>query len=311
MELITNPEHIPTFIHVPKNAGTYVLSWFHLFNKIYSLKLQRNQSPDWSDSNIRRHIVELKNNKQLTCCVYVNNLNINVTKIDSNTDSIILEDFVSALQYKDLELFSISINPIGTGMKESFEAVDSICSAVNINPCYFTILREPFSRAKSLFEYLNSENSSHEFTHNLYKLKDFNDYIASYYVEDSFIIRHILSLSNLFSIEPTDVILNENHFLLCSEVLDRIRVFDINEVDRAINEIIGICYGLQQNDVKHHFGLELNSFINFNHTQYKDDYKFSYLNKSQQDSFLSRTYWDRKIYERFVMRDKFPGFYVS
>ena len=311
MELITSPQHVPTFIHIPKNAGTYVLSWFHLFNKLYSIKLQKNQSSDWSDSNIRRHIVELKNNKQLTCCVYVNNYNINATEIDSNTDSIALEDFVSALHNEDLDLFSISINPIGTGMSESFEAVDLICSAINISPCYFTIFREPFSRAKSLFEYLTSPNSSHESTHDLYKLKDFNNYITSYYVEDSFIIRHILSLSNLVSIEPMDVILNENHFLRCSEVLERVRVFDIDNTDSAINEIMGICYGLQQCDIKQHFGSDLNSFINFNHTKYKNDYKFSYLNKSQQNSFLSRTYWDRKIYERFVMRDKFPGFYVS
>jgi len=83
------------------------------------------------------------------------------------------------------------------------------------------------------------------------------------------------------------------------------------DVDQAINEIISVCYGINQNDAKGHFGLHLNSYINYNHTDYDHDYKFTDLNASSQLSFLSRTYWDRKIYEHFVMRNKFPGFSIS
>jgi len=311
MELVSTPKHIPTFIHVPKNAGTYVLSWFHLLHKVYCLRLQKNQEEHWSENNIRRFIVRLSNNKELTCCVYVNNNQIVTTEIDSHTNSIKLVDFLNSLNDKSLEVFSISVNPIGTGMKESFEAVDLICKSIHKDPCYFTILREPFSRAKSLFEYLNKENSKHEPSHNCFKLKNFHDYIASYYVEDSWIIRHILSLSQNSLIEPSDFILNKNHFLRCCEVLDGVRVYDMYDVDQAINEIISVCYGINQNDAKGHFGLHLNSYINFNHTNYDHNYKFTDLNASSQLSFLSRTYWDRKIYEHFVMRNKFPGFLVE
>lgn len=302
MELIIEPKHIPTFIHIPKNAGTYVLSWFQMLNRVFCLKTEKNNIKGWTSERVRRHLVQLPNNKQLTCCIHTpTDIHLNSDAVirdkkDTHCDSVALDDFLNLITSGNIEVFSISADPIGTGMSDNFKAIDSICATSNKSPCYFTILREPLSRAKSMFEYIKSDESSHEPTHKMYGEQNFHQFVCSLNLEDSWLIRHILNLSD-------NELLHESHYRQCCQILDRIKIYDIQQSPKAVDEIMGICYGLQKSDVE-----KRALSIDENKSSYSYNFKFSDLSIKEQETFLTRTYFDRKLYEKYVMREKFPGF---
>ena len=70
MSIIKDPEYLPVFHHIAKNAGTYVLSWAQMLCRRYHILRGDNTQQCWTANRIRRFIVKLKDQKELTIFYY-------------------------------------------------------------------------------------------------------------------------------------------------------------------------------------------------------------------------------------------------
>ena len=66
MSIIKDPEYLPVFHHIAKNAGTYVLSWAQMLCRKYHMMKGDNRSWHWTSAKIRRGLILLKDGHQLT-----------------------------------------------------------------------------------------------------------------------------------------------------------------------------------------------------------------------------------------------------
>ena len=327
MSIIKDPEYLPVFHHIAKNAGTYVLSWAQMLCRRYHLMRGDNLSLHWTSAKIRRALIRLKDGRQLTiiyCTLtdltghpdgifsvypeleqfsrenkrdivlekqmeYINNR----YPIDSDeTTNIIPEDdFLNFIENGDIIPFCVIIDPMDPGWIDARKYIDLIIEkSKRKHALHFTVLRDPYKRAQSLFYYLTSEESVHEPTHDSIKAKNFEDYIQSDEVEDSWFLRSLMDMPDSAIIEPY-------HLTLAHEgYLKHFRISDTSKVDDLINNVFHGAYGILQSDVE---DWVLKNNIHKNSTPNKLKIKFEDLDPSIQQKFLDRTYWDRKLWKRY------------
>lgn len=298
MKVNVNPEYLPVFHHIAKNAGTYTLSWMMMFCRKYNISCGSTKIKGWGAWRIRRALIKLPDGKQLTSCYYTptdinrHNSNFSMHSLqDQSSDDVDLETFIKCIHSQDISPFSISIDPMDPGWKSAREAIEKIRDASNRKYLLqFTVLRDPYKRAQSLFSYLTSESSFHEPTHQCFKSKTFEDYIQSTEVEDSWFLRSLLDMEEKSIIEP-------HHLALAHDVyLKDFRIEDISNVDNLINNVFHGVYGIMQSDVE---SKVVKSNIDKNKTPNKKKVDFKKLPKEVQQIFMDRTYWDRKLWERY------------
>lgn len=321
------PEYLPVFHHIAKIAGTYVLSWAQMLCRRYHIMQGADQQKCWTGNRIRRLLVQLIDGKQLTVIYYTptdltgspNGIlefcdgekpdgsidydiihhakNSHINSIlekggDEYTNIISSEKFIQFCKSKDIIPFCVIIDPMNPPSSlEARKYIDLITESTEIKQAlHFTVLRDPFQHAQSLFSYLNSDDSSHEPTHNSIEAKKLEDYIQSNEVEDSWFLRSLIDI-------PDTVNINEHHFNLAEEkYLKNFLITDISKVDNLINDVFHKSYGISQLDVE---GWILKDNINKNSTSKKIKIKFEDLDPTIQQKFLDRTYWDRKLWERY------------
>ena len=340
MSIIKDPEYLPVFHHIAKNAGTYVLSWAQMLCRRYHLIRGDNLSLHWTSAKIRRALIRLKGGRQLTiiyCTLtdltghphgifsvypeleqfskenkreivlekqmeYINNR----YPIDSDeTTNIIPEDdFLNFIENGDIIPFCVIIDPIFWGGLKSPDNSSSwrdarifidkvLLLSGRKHPFNFTVLRNPYDRALSIFNYIKSDNSSHEPNHDCLVSKSFQEYIESDELEDSWFLRSLLDMPDSAIIEPY-------HLTLAHEAyLKHFRISDTSKVDDLINNVFHGAYGIQQSDVEDHV---IESNLHRNATPNKLKIKFEDLDPTIQQKFLDRTYWDRKLWERYCER---------
>jgi len=333
MSIVHSPTHLPVFHHIAKNAGTYVLSWAQMLCRKYHMMRGDNRSWHWTSAKIRRGLITLIDGRQLTIIYFTPTdltgsnlgifslipgleqeskddkrrlvLNAQLNYInglypsggDEVTNIIPEEDFLNFIKNGDVIPFCVIIDPMDSGWKEARLYIDKILEASKRNSClYFTVLRNPYNRAQSLFHYLKGEESSHEPTHNLIQAKSFQDYIQSDEIEDSWFLRSILDM-------PNDQVIEPYHLTLTDEWLRHFRISDTSKVDDLINNVFHGAYGILQSDVEDHI---VKSNLHRNATPNKLTIKFEDLDPTVQQNFLDRTYWDRKLWERYCKNVDIP-----
>lgn len=327
MSIIKDPEYLPVFHHIAKNAGTYVLSWAQMLCRKYHMMIENNQAQCWTGNRIRRFLVKLEDQKELTVFYYTSTdltgsrngilqfkdcFNSNgeidkvklvnaqnefisskfnqVSELDPFTNIIDENCLLDLIKSGDVEVFSISINPHSPGWNPARVYIQKILDESKIkHALHFTVLRDPYKRAQSLFHYLTGNESAHEPTHGSIKAKNFEDYIQSNEVEDSWFLRSLLDM-------PDDEIIEPYHLTLAHEWLHHFRISDTSKVDDLINHVFHGAYGILQSDVEPDV---VKWHVDKNSTPNKLKIKFEDLDSTIQQKFLDRTYWDRKLWERY------------
>ena len=289
MKFHKNPNLLPVFHHIAKSAGTYVLGWmFFLCRKYYS---SFGCDPDCC----KMISITLPNGKSLSALCHINkNLNdlgdqieiINSGSLKTNS-----EFFLDLLLAKELNLFSVSVDPSSPGWNCAKNYLLEILDILDLDHLLnFMVIRNPYDRAQSLFNYIESDDSSHEPTHQSYASDNFLDFICGHEMEDSWIIRNLIDLDNTEPILP-------DHFTICNDAyLQHFKIKDIAYTDDLINEVFYNVYGINQNHLNRSKVLKN---INKNKSSAIPKIEFNNLPKDIQQKFLDRTYWDRKLWDKY------------
>ena len=290
---------IPVLIHVPKNAGTYVQSVIEqhalrvhdkVDDKVYkyyrkisittptsSLTVQCLFLSDYwvSDKNMKRHPVSVKRN--------VDNPRAGTCSWDT---------FVTYIQNSQLRIISISVEPVHTDNNPFIDLRCGLFQAhelINISknkPDNYIILRDPYDRHQSLYQYINSDDSIHEPTHKSLPSNTFEQYILSDRLEDSWLIRCMMS-------PPQNCPLNMNWVrAMCSFFESyNFNVYDVINVNNMIDNMQIWDGDVPTNDDRDR--------AHANKTQYKQKIPFESLSDNAREKFLSTTMYDRKLWELY------------
>lgn len=285
-------EKLPIFLHIPKNAGNYVLSW--CFNLIRKRWLLKNKNPElgW---NVALRLISVKFNNETIITLTAHDpffAKKEKFKQDPNNpyiSSVELEDLINELENKGIDISSIHIESNGFKFIKT-ELYQNLCKIINRSPIYFCVLRDPFSRALSMFHYLKGDISSHESTHGKIASKSFTDYLKSYELEDSWIIRCITGISD-------NKIIDENDFEKTCEFLNGVRIKDIKNVDQLLNEIFNECYSINLEEIGK---LKNNLQLKNESASSKSNINLTSLDEDTKNIFLNRTMFDYKIYNKYT-----------
>jgi hypothetical protein len=283
---------IPVFLHIPKNAGTYVLGVTMSLFRHYGISKGWRNKPDWN-LNLRRILLQKEGVQIATVFVYdpeearKTNKDFNSHPMDEYCNIVDIEHFKNELEKRKIVLFSMIVESEGVKYMKD-ELYDAICDKCRCSMFYYTILRNPFDRAVSMYHYISGGKSTHEPTHGMIKSDKLETYLKSYQLEDSWLIRRLNDISD-------DQPITENDFNQTCFILNQFKIKDISKTDELINEVFFECYGVDQNIITDRM-----SKINRNITSNKQEITFDALSEDTKPQFLKRTYWDQQIYERYV-----------
>lgn len=280
---------LPVFLHIPKNAGTYVLTKTMSLFRHYAEenKLQWDvKTQSWQ--TLRRIHITDNNFTLLTLFVYDPQMKYSnefCNKVNDYCSSISLENFLDSLD-SNFKCFSLIVEPRGIYLLTN-GFIDKICNALNRTPFFCTILRNPLSRALSLYNYITTEQSKHEFTHNSIKSKTFEEYISSYEVEDSWLIRSLLRV-------PNNEQISETHYKQAYDIMKQFSIGTFENVD-----------GLIFKAFKQYFPIETTlpadrAKINYNKNTIASNDIITKLSQDSIKKYYDRTHFDHLLYDSLI-----------
>jgi hypothetical protein len=292
MKFLSN--NIPVFLHIPKNAGTFVISALMDIFRYYGTTQNWNNEYGWN-IRLRRIHVETKNKTVLTLFAYDAD-NIRLThpclkqsKEDPYVTIVDLNDFYNNFKTITLGLFAVIIESDGVALLQEkiLPLLENIITP-QVNYRYYLLLRDPLSRAHSMFCYILSENSKHECTHNALKSLTFEEYITSYEVEDSWIIRTFLNL-------PLEHIITDEDFKQTCLFLNKFKIAEVSKAYQLLEEMVDVCYNVNLQNIPNTFLTDLRK----NKTDNSNN-QIVIKDNNSIVKFTIRTYYDYRLYQHFI-----------
>jgi len=265
---------LPIFFHIPKCAGTYAYNTLFRVVKTYICPPLEIRS-----------IIVTRGEYILyrLSCLPKANLNDNYKNPDDR--------WTYYVDYDDLNLDDLNLFFVEVCARSFNDYKNYIYNHLpeGVEPYEFIFLREPYSLAVSLYNYLNSDKSNHEPTNKSFNFNAFTDYLNSPRLQGSWLIHNLLNI-------PDPVPITRDHFNDICKVLDNMLVSDLTNVDSTILKVCKDCYGLDN--------IELNnvakSRIKYNKNECGQDIFFDSLDEETKAHFLRHTKWDRELYNKYA-----------
>ena len=253
---------IPVFYHVPKCAGTYV--------QHCSFKCIRR----YCNNCIRTHLQDANAN---TLAILFSSPIYPKKKGDKPFHYVLYDAFKRDINIPNIQLKFVIICDHG------FRVHKDILCTLGIEYKPYMLWRNPYERAYSIYNYLLSDNSFHEATHNKISSRTFEEYLQSYELEDSWLIRHITPIND------DNKIIDKEDFDKATKVLDSFDIRDISDANGILREMFSDSFNDTLTRV----------FRNDSGTNNQLP-PLSSLSKEVVNKFNERTYWDQKLYSRYV-----------
>lgn len=282
---------IPVSLHVPKNAGTYLM----ILTQIYYVRLY-----SLNENYLRRVYIDHPRGKLTVICLfncdyYINDENMKnwFDEDDNRRSECELSTLMQYIENNMLQVLHIFVEPVDvidlrTGF---FLAKDIVDLSKKIIRSYI-VIRETFNRQQSLFNYMTSANSSHEPTHMAIYSKNFEDYLQTYQLEDSWLIRALTGVRD-------NIELDEHWTRTAEDFLrnNNIKPVDMSNVDLHIDQLLLSTCGVPTCRVlpaADRINIIKNDSIKF----VKDS--IDTISPQAKQAFMTRTRWDMKLYNRLT-----------
>jgi hypothetical protein len=262
---------LPVFFHVPKNAGTYTYNvsfWSLCINLLDSEK-------PWS-------LEVFKNNKlsyRLICKLKDESQDEKYFRMDAGYWRRVS---INNLDFNDLDIYFLEVCDVSFN---SYEEDIYKNLPADLEPYEFLILRESYPRTQSIYSYIQSARSQHEPSHDSFSGMSFEEYLNSPLLEGGWLIRSLIDL-------PNEIPITQDHFEKACEILDRMLVFNVKNVDENLKKIFRYCYDIDT--------AKLRADSYKNKTADKIDTTFDSLNDKTKTAFLNQVKWDNDLYKKYI-----------
>lgn len=283
------PNHIPVFYHIPKNAGTYIQ------NRVFAACAIRSIL----------HITGLERPPVKICDVVVDDhvLYRVIIYIDPKNErhfehfkticdhsiQIEYDDFLSVLEKATIQSIAVQ----DSGFRRFSDDWHEVLKDQTVYK--YTCLRDPYSRCQSMFNYLKSPKSHHEPHHDVFKDMLFIEYLNSFYLEDSWLIK------NTNQMNDQDIITSDHYYCTC-KMLSTMNICNMKNVDKCLSIMFDCCYNF---DLSEHTYRGIYKNIHYNKTDYIDTIEYNKLSQYTKNVFKKRVKFDLQIYTRFNMMIEF------
>lgn len=279
---------IPVFVHVPKCAGTYAVS------VMFRLMIKYCELHKWRHSDLM-YICVLNDRGLVVATLLVHDLNgvsndnkqFRTVNSESKIKEILLSNLLEGFNNNwKFFVFAISVESSGVELIRS-KLFEIICKTNDASPMFYAALRECFSKTISFFNYLKSDNSSHERKRRKIVSNNFNEYIMSSEMQDSWLIRKLVGVAD-------EVEISQSHVDSTISMLDEYTISSISHIDNLLNFVFSCCYNLTYSLADKIFAT-----ISKNSNNTLAEINFTDLSQETQTIFLERTKWDRLIYNKY------------
>ena len=296
-----NRNKVPVLVHIPKNAGTYVVTTalrrlvhWHSSNKtgyvrllkvtsqrsIFTVICNFHTSEHKEDPYIMQHLDSIRKGEHTHRLGRCSDATLERYLNKGDMDVLFC---VADAEVLDSESGHVDMR---TGLFECHRVINR----AGKQPLNFTMLREPYSRQRSLYTYLMSDQSKHEPSHGMFEASTLEQFIAGDQVEDSWFIRVMLGMHH-------SVPLDMAWYNTCCDFLDHHRfvIRDIKHTNELLKQLLLQCHGCTEDmETYEEHG---------NNTRYdkQDKLPFDQLPVAVQKRFQHRTRFDQMLWDRYCI----------